>query len=188
MDTHQVKQFEDMVRSVRGSANELAIIRSAIADLAGVDVSDTVWIDNVSISSATSGGLDYERDCLEKISGLGLSIAPVIAGWFIGSASEVLVRSYDVCPRERIHCVVPDPSFKVSEAARERFLGDLERLADAGFMHAACARGGTYWRYSEQTRWIVLDAWAALKPLRRRDEMFEVVRASLAYVSSRSAL
>jgi hypothetical protein len=133
------------------------------------------------------GGLGYERDCLEKIAGLGLSIAPAVAGWFIGNSSEVLVTSYGVCPGERLHRVARDHSFKVADAARQRFLGDLERLADAGFMHAVCARGAMHWLYSERTRWLVLDGWAALKPIKHRGDVFESVRENLDYVNSRSA-
>ena len=186
MDSDQVKQLEEIVRNARSSGDELAAIRAGIAGLAGIQMDGvTGWIDNVSITSAMAGSLVYEHDCLAKIAGLGLAVAPVVAGWFASNGSEVLVRRYEVCPGEKLHRVAQDGTFRMTDAARQRFVADLERLADAGYMHAVSARLALHWLYSEQTRWIVLDGWAALKPLKHREDLFESILSNLDFVNSR---
>lgn len=186
MDSDQVKQLEEIVRSARSSSDELAALRTGIAGLEGIQMDGgTGWIDNVSITSAIAGSLAYEHDCLAKIAGLGLTVAPVVAGWFASTRNEVLVRSYEVCPGEKLRRVAPDGTFRVTGAARQRFVADLERLADAGFMHAVSARLAMHWLYSEQTRWIVLDGWSALKPLKHREDLFESVLSNMDFVNSR---
>jgi hypothetical protein len=183
-----MKEIEDIVRSARSSINELTAIRAGIAALPGIEMTGvTGWLENVSITTAMTGALQHERDSLASIESLGLAIAPVIAGWFVGDGSEVLLRRYEVCPGEKLRRVAMDYSFTVTDVARQRFVADLGRLADAGYMHAASARAATHWLYSERTRWIVLDGWAALKPLKDRDEVFESVLSNLDFVNSRAS-
>jgi hypothetical protein len=186
MDSDQVKQLEDIVRDARSSNDELAAIRAGISGLVGIQMEGvTGWLDNVSITSAMPGSLAYEHDCLTKIAGLRLAVAPVVAGWFTSNGGEVLVRRYEICPGEQLHRVAPDNTFRVTDAARQRFVADLERLADAGYMHAVSARAATHWLYSERTRWIILDGWTALKPLKHRDDLFEAVLSNLNFIDSR---
>jgi hypothetical protein len=179
-------QIEHIVRAAEGQTDELAAIRAGIAALPGVVMkNDTGWIENMSVT-ASPRGLQHEYDCLTKIQGLGLSIAPVVVGWFSTNASQVLVRRYDACPGEKLHRVATSDTFRVSATAEARFVSDLGRLADAGFMHAVCARAATHWLYSERTRIVVLDAWAALRPLEDRAEMMEAVLSDIRFVNSRA--
>ena len=134
MDSDQVKQLEDIVRDARSSTDELAAIRAGISGLAGIQMNGvTGWIDNVSITSAMPGSLAYEHDCLTKIAGLRLAVAPVVAGWFTSNGGEVLVRRYAICPGEKLHRVAPDNTFRVTDAARQRFLADTQ-VGKPGFI------------------------------------------------------
>ncbi len=180
MHADQIKQLERILDDSASGSDGLAAIRAGIAGLSGIQMDgSTGWIDNVAITSAPAGSLAFERECLTKIARLGLAIAPVVAGWFTSNGAEVLVRRYEVCPGEKLLRVATDRTFRVTAAARLRFVSDLERLADAGYMHAVSARLALRWLYSERTRWLVLDGWSALRPLKHREDLFESVLSNL---------
>ncbi len=178
-ETETLRQVEAIVAAAKGRPDELALIRAGIAAMPGNDAGDgTHWDHEVAIGVAMGRRFDQEIEALGRIRELELSVAPRVAGTFTTDRSQVIVRRYWACSRERLLAVSQEP-VKLSATACARFRGDLMRLADAGFMHAGASRGATYWLVGEQTGTLVLEAWAALHPLRERAAMFEAIDHAL---------
>jgi hypothetical protein len=174
-------QLHEIVRSARTKDEIRERIQSLPGAVAAAD--GPIWIEEASIAIASAPRLDHEYRNLSTIASLKLSIAPV-AELLTASAAQILVSRYVACAGERVLRVKDHPSFRANEARRQRFLSDLERLADAGYMHQAAGRGTTHWLFGEHTHAIVLDGWAALGPLREREDMFDSVRFALRSITA----
>ena len=140
-------------------------IRAAISKLPDAISSDNLtsrWFE-YEIDVRDQRNVNDEAEILTWLRSLDISAAPEVAAMIPIRGQEcVLVRRYWACPGERL--LVPDPldSETWPEAARMRFLRDMERLAEHGKVHP-WARGDAHVYVSDRSGTILLNTWSVLK-------------------------
>jgi hypothetical protein len=166
-----------LVQSARGQADELASVYDRLAAELPAGSCEP-WVCKVDeyVIELGLGPTRFvsEIEALRTVFPLGLAIAPRIAGVYSTDECQVLVKRYGACPGERLRRVY-DSDVQFDAAQRSAFRRDLDRLADAGYMHGGAHRGVGYWLYGESSKTLVLGNWEMLRPLESRVAVFESI-------------
>ena len=84
----------------------------------------------------------------------------------------MVVLRYRACPDEQ-RVAIKSPIEATAEDVRRRFRDDIERLANAGFMHDYVIRGTSYWRQGAKSDTYVLEDWINLVPVEDAAKMIK---------------
>jgi hypothetical protein len=135
---------------------------SKLPDAISADRQTSRWFE-YEVDVCDQRPADDEAEILTWLRSLDIGAAPEVAAIIPIRGQEcVLVRRYWACPGERL--LVPHPLDGSSwpEAARVRFLRDMEHLTEHGKVHP-WARGYAHMYVSERSGTILLNTWSMLK-------------------------
>lgn len=161
----KLKQVWMQLLSARDHNDVYDTMDRAVHDIPGFkeDPEDplTHYYQNFKITQGLSMHLDHEVDSINYANTQRITAAPSLV------VAARLNTGHTFMLTQRDHAWVPFSKNQqlVTPIAQQKFLAEMKKLADQGYVHAYGAKGDAHWFVNPEKGQLMLNVWSSLRPL-----------------------